>query len=296
MYYRAISLLGPGVGDFVPSVKGIILRKSAHPALLPRPNTSTSPHASPLVPRPELSPSTQVPHPLPSETTILLMCRTPDPHLQALAPRLELEIQALDLEARKPLPTTRERHLQCKHDRVCGQDLQGAKIRRPGCCRLCKSAEVFVQLEGEHAVEDVVVAASALRVWLYDDCDGARVKRKALEDSVHLVVHDGDAVVFGSGDQLRELDYCVHVVAGSGAEKVGVYRVLPVDALDHRNPAQTGLAVFMVELFLDLATCRTQRSRHRRRRNQVRVDVESDLGRHTQEVRMWVGRPQILSS
>ena len=296
MYHRAISLLVPGVGDSVPSVKGIILRKSAHPVLLPQPNTSNSPHAPPLIPRPKLSPSTQVPHPLPSETTILLMCRTPDPHLQALALRLKLEPQALDLEARKPPPTTRERHLQCKHDRVCGQDLQRAKIRRPGCCRLCKSAKVFVQLEGEHAVEDVVVAASALRVRLYDDCDGARVKRKALEESVHLVVHDGDAVVFGSGDELRELDYCVHVVVGSGAEKVDIYRVFPVDTLDHHHPAQKGLAVFMVELLLDLATCRTQRSRHRRRRNQVRVDVESDLGRHTQEVRMWVGRPRILSS
>ena len=251
MYYRAISLLGPGVGDSVSSVRGIILRKSAHPALLPQPNTSTSPHAPPLIPRPKLSPSTQEPHPLPSETTILLMCRTPDPHLQAL-----------DLEARKPPPTTRERYLQCKHDRVCGQDLQRAKIRRPGCCRLCKSAKVFVQLEGEHAVEDVVVSASALRVRLYDDCDGARVERKALKESVHLVVHDGDAVVFGSGDELRELDYCVHMVVGSGAEKVNVYRVFPVDALDNRHPAQKGLAVFMVELFLDLATCRTQRSRY----------------------------------
>lgn len=104
-----------------------------------------------------------------------------------------------------------------------------------------------------------------MRLGLYDDGDGAGVEREALEEFVHLVVHVVDALALGSADQLREYDYCVHVVVGGGGEKVDLYWVFPVDELERRHPARKGLAVFVVNLFSDLATGCTQRSRCGRR-------------------------------
>ena len=141
-----------------------------HPFSLPQANTSPSSHAPPLIPRPKLSPSTQITHPLPTQATILLLRRTFCPDLEAFALAPQLELQALDLEARKPPPSTFERHLQCEPDRVCGQDLQCTEIHR-GSCLNGKSVKVLVQFEGEGAVEDVEVVASALPFWLYDDRD-----------------------------------------------------------------------------------------------------------------------------
>jgi hypothetical protein len=139
--------MGPGVSDLAPSGSGIRTRNSRCrqpiPPSLFLPNTSPSIHASPLIPRPKLSLSTQIPQPVLIEATILLMRRTLEPNHRALALRPNRKVQTLDL-SRKPLPTPRARHLQREHDRVRGQNLQLAQIRDPSFRQVAEALKVPV--------------------------------------------------------------------------------------------------------------------------------------------------------